>query len=186
MNADVTARAVSTVMHVRCPDRVPEETYRQVLELLAGLSSVLQALPPSAVLVGLRGALKYHRVDARLLGEILRIRTISRLGVDVRVGIGRPSPSRRPRLLRSPGPAACWPSTRTVSPSGWGPRRCRPCMGSAPARRRCCRNTASTASVCSPLSPPATVQRLLGGRAGRTVAAYRSTGLSGRTRVLVG
>ncbi len=48
-----TGRA--TVMHVRCPDRLPEETYRHVLELLAGLSPVVQALPPSAALVELKG-----------------------------------------------------------------------------------------------------------------------------------
>ncbi|MFH9970231.1 hypothetical protein ACH4PR_55275, partial [Streptomyces mirabilis] len=55
---------------------------------LAELSPVVQALPPSAALVELKGALRYHGVDARRLGEVLRVRTISRLGVDVRVGIG--------------------------------------------------------------------------------------------------
>lgn len=37
----------------------------------------------------LRGALRYHGVDARRLGEVLRVRTVSRLVVDVCVGIGR-------------------------------------------------------------------------------------------------
>jgi len=37
----------SCVLHVRCPDRVPEDTYREVLELLGELSPVVQALPPS-------------------------------------------------------------------------------------------------------------------------------------------
>src|SRR5919112_1325869 len=88
MTAGVPARQVSTVMHVRCPDWLPEETYRQVLEQLAELSPVVQALPPSAALVELKGALRYHGAGARRLGEILRVRTLSRLGVDVRVGIG--------------------------------------------------------------------------------------------------
>lgn len=35
-------------MHVRCPDRLPEET-RQVLEAMAELSPIVQALPPTAV-----------------------------------------------------------------------------------------------------------------------------------------
>ncbi|MFF3350501.1 hypothetical protein [Streptomyces sp. NPDC002779] len=52
MTADVPARQRSAVMHVRCQDRLPEETYRQVLELLAELSPVVQALPPAAALVG--------------------------------------------------------------------------------------------------------------------------------------
>ncbi|MET9387674.1 hypothetical protein ABZY09_43385 [Streptomyces sp. NPDC002928] len=88
MTADVRARQVSTVMHVRCPDRLPEELYRQVLELLADISPVVKALPPSAGLVQLRGALRYHGTGSRRLGEMLRVRSVSRLGVDVRVGIG--------------------------------------------------------------------------------------------------
>ncbi|MEU4617418.1 hypothetical protein [Streptomyces umbrinus] len=55
---------VSSVLHVRCPDRLPEETYRQVLELLADLSPVVQALPPTAALVELKGGLRYHGADA--------------------------------------------------------------------------------------------------------------------------
>ncbi len=75
-------------MHVRCPDRLPEEGYRQVLELPADLSPVVQALPPTAALVELKGALPYYGGDAHRLGEMLRIRAISRRGIDVRVGIG--------------------------------------------------------------------------------------------------
>ena len=59
-----------------------------MLEQLAELSPVVQALPPSAALVELKGALRYHGVDARRVGEVPRVRTISRLGVDMRVGIG--------------------------------------------------------------------------------------------------
>src|SRR5437764_493583 len=82
------APGVSTVMHVRCPDHLPEEAYRQVLQQLAELSPVVQALPPAAALVELKGALRYHHADARRLAEVLRVRTLSRLGTDVRVGIG--------------------------------------------------------------------------------------------------
>ncbi|MGY1584631.1 hypothetical protein [Streptomyces sp. MN13] len=78
----------AVVAHVRCADRLPEETYRQVLEELADLSPVVQALPPTAALVDLTGAIRYHGTTAHRLGEVLRVRTISRLGVDVRVGIG--------------------------------------------------------------------------------------------------
>ncbi len=79
---------VSSVMHVRCQDRLPEEVFRQGLEQCAELSSTVQALPPSAALVELKGALCYHQADARRLGEVLRVRTLSRLGIDVRIGIG--------------------------------------------------------------------------------------------------
>ncbi|EFF88713.1 conserved hypothetical protein [Streptomyces sp. e14] len=46
------------MMHVRCPDRLPEEAYRQVLGQLDGLSPVVQALPPTAARVELKGALR--------------------------------------------------------------------------------------------------------------------------------
>ena len=82
-------------MHVRSPDGLSEDVFRQVLELLAEFSPVVQALPPSAALVELKGALRYHGTGARRLGEVLRIRTLSRLGVDVRVGIGLHSCTRR-------------------------------------------------------------------------------------------
>ncbi|GAA2415642.1 hypothetical protein [Streptomyces coeruleofuscus] len=73
-------------MHVRCPDRLPEEVYRLVLDQLAELSPLVQALPPSTALVEPKGALRYHGSDARHLGEALLVRTLSRLGVDVRIG----------------------------------------------------------------------------------------------------
>ncbi|WP_370743229.1 hypothetical protein [Streptomyces sp. LUP47B] len=96
MSTRATAGRNGVVMHVRCPDRLPEGTFRQVLEELSGLSPMVQALPPTAALVDLRGALRFHGVDALRLGEVLRIRTISRLGTDVRVGIS-PSRSRQVR-----------------------------------------------------------------------------------------
>lgn len=81
---------VPTVMHVRCPDRLPERLYRLVLEQLAELSPVVQALPPTAALVELKGALRYHGVGADMdhLGQMLRVRTLTRYGTDLRIGIG--------------------------------------------------------------------------------------------------
>lgn len=179
MTADVPAHEVSTVMHVRCPDRLPEEIYRQVLEQLAQLSPVVQALPPTAALVQLKGALRYHGTDARHLGEILRVRTLSRLGVDVRVGIG-PSitvaatasaqvPAPGGVLAVAPQQAVDWLAGLPVEAlHGIGPRQADVlrdygihCVGLLAA------------------VPPATVQRLLGGRAGRT-AADRARGIDPR------
>lgn len=74
MGADETAREVSTVMHVRCPDQVPEAVYREVLEQLAELSPVVQAL---------------------------RVRAGARLGIDLRIGIG---PTMKRAGSRNPGP----------------------------------------------------------------------------------
>ncbi|MFJ1877311.1 MULTISPECIES: DNA polymerase Y family protein [Streptomyces] len=179
MTTDQASRRVSTVMHVRCPDRLPEETYRQVLELLAELSPVVQALPPSAALVELKGALRYHGTDGRHLGEILRVRALSRLGVDVRVGIG-PSitvaatasaqvPQPGGVLAVEPGEAGAWLAPLPVDAlQGIGPRQAETLHDYG------IHSVGLLAAV-----PPATVQRLLGGRAGRT-AADRARGIDPR------
>ncbi|MGI5413896.1 DNA polymerase Y family protein [Streptomyces chartreusis] len=170
MTTNGTARRVSTVMHVRGPDRLGQETYRQVLELLAELSPVVQALPPTAALVELKGALRYHGTDTRRLGEVLRVRTLSRLGVDVRVGIG-PSitvaatasaqvPQPGGVLAVDPGEASTWLAPLPVEAlHGIGPRQAAVLVDYG------IHSVGLLAAV-----PPATVQRLLGGRAGRTAA----------------
>ncbi|MFG3275991.1 DNA polymerase Y family protein [Streptomyces luteogriseus] len=179
MGAQEAARAKPTVMHVRCPDRLGEETYRQVLELLAGLSPVVQALPPSAALVELKGALRYHGTDARHLAEVLRVRTISRLGVDVRVGIGSSitvaatasAQVEAPGgvLAVDPDQAVAWLATLPVEAlHGIGPRQ------AEALRDYGVHNVGLLAAI-----PPATVQRLLGGRAGR-LAADRARGIDPR------
>ncbi|MFD3617405.1 hypothetical protein ACFWWT_19605 [Streptomyces sp. NPDC058676] len=168
----------STVMHVRCPDRLPEELYRQVLEQLAELSPVVQALPPTEALVELKGAVRYHGADARRLGEVLRVRTLSRLGLDVRVGIG-PSITVAATasgqidgpggvLAVAPGQVADWLGPLPVDAlHGIGPRQ-------AALRDYGIHCVGLLAAV-----PSETVQRLLGGRAGRT-AADRARGVDPR------
>ncbi|MEU8591621.1 hypothetical protein AB0C59_32210 [Streptomyces sp. NPDC048664] len=80
--------AGATVMHVRIPGRVPEPHYRSVVELLTALSPVVQAVPPGAAVVELRGALRYFEVPAVQLAEQARLRSVALLGVDLRVGLG--------------------------------------------------------------------------------------------------
>ncbi|MFH8701878.1 DinB/UmuC family translesion DNA polymerase [Streptomyces chartreusis] len=179
MTENVPARQRGTVMHVRCPDRLGEETYRQVLELLAELSPVVQALPPTAALVELKGALRYHGTDARHLGEILRVRTLSRLRVDVRIGIGTsitvaatasaqvPQPGGV--LAVAPDQVTAWLGRLPVEAlHGIGPRQ------AALLTDYGIHSVGLLAAV-----PPATVQRMLGGRAGRT-AADRARGIDPR------
>ena len=170
---------VSSVMHVRCPDRLPEDVFRQVLELLAEFSPVVQALPPSAALVELKGALRYHGTGARRLGEVLRVRTLSRLGVDVRVGIG-------PTIT-----VAATASGQIDAPGGvlaidpdqvadWlGPLPVEALHGIGPKQAAALREYGVHCVGLLAAVPPATVQRLLGGRAGR-MAADRARGIDPR------
>ncbi|WP_217238278.1 hypothetical protein [Streptomyces sp. AC555_RSS877] len=167
-------------MYVRCcPDRVPEEVYRQVLELLAELSPVVQALPPTAALVELKGALRYHGADARRLGEVLRVRTLSRLGVDVRIGIG---PSITVAATAS-GQISATGGVLAVAPkqvADWlGPLPVEALHGIGPRQAAVLRDYGIHCVGLLAALPAATVQRLLGGRAGR-LAADRARGIDPR------
>jgi DNA polymerase-4 len=179
MGAQEAARVKLTVMHVRCPDRLGEEAYRQVLEQLADLSPVVQALPPSAALVETeRGAaLPRHRRPPPRRGAAGADHLPPR--VDVRVGIG-PSITVAATasaqveafggvLAIDPNHAAAWLATLPVEAlHGIGPRQ---------AAVLCDYGVHSVGLLAA--IPPATVQRLLGGRAGRT-AVDRARGIDPR------
>ncbi|GAB1333495.1 hypothetical protein ACE1SV_00850 [Streptomyces sp. E-15] len=179
MHKDASRAGQSVVMHVRCPDRLPEDVYREVLELLAGLSPVVQALPPGCALVELKGALHYHGTDAAHLGEMLRVRTVSRLGVDVRVGIG-------PTITVAATASAQVEGTGgvlAVAPrrvADWlGPLPVRALHGIGPRQAAALRDYGIHSVGRLAAVSPATVQRLLGKRAGR-LAADRARGIDPR------
>ncbi|WP_226487618.1 DNA polymerase Y family protein [Streptomyces parvulus] len=166
-------------MHVRCPDRIREDVYRQVLELLADLSPVVQALPPTAALVELKGALRYHGSEVHRLGEILRVRTLTRLGVDVRVGIG-PSitiAATASAQVEPPGGVLTVPPGQVT---GWlGPLPVKALHGIGPQQAAALHDYGiHTVGLLAAVSPE-TVQRLLGGKAGR-LAADRARGIDPR------
>ncbi|MEU8851916.1 hypothetical protein AB0C70_38115 [Streptomyces sp. NPDC048564] len=170
---------VSTVMHVRGPDRLPEEIYRKVLEQLAELSPIVQALPPSAALVELRGALPYYGVDARRLGEVLRVRTLSRLGVDVRVGIGPSITVAATASAQVPPPGGVLAVASGEVGTWLNPLPVDALHGIGPRQAAVLRDYGIHCVGLLAAVPPATVQRLLGGRAGRT-AADRARGIDPR------
>ncbi|MCX4231726.1 DNA polymerase Y family protein [Streptomyces ortus] len=170
---------VSSVMHVRCPDRLPDDVFRQVLEQCAELSPTVQALPPSAALVELKGALCYHGADARRLGEVLRVRTLSQLGTDVRVGIGPTITVAATASGQIDGPGG----VLAVDPDqvlDWlGPLPVEALHGVGPKQAAALREYGVHCVGLLAAVPPATVQRLLGGKAGR-VAVDRARGIDPR------
>ncbi|MFI1294134.1 hypothetical protein ACH4VM_38025 [Streptomyces sp. NPDC020792] len=166
-------------MHVRCPDLLPERDYRQVLELLADLSPVVQALPPTCALVELKGALRYHGTDARHLGEILRVRSISRLGIDLRVGIGSTLTVAATASAQTPGPGGVI-AVLPGETAGWlGPLPVEALHGIGPRQAAALRDYGiPTVGLLAAVSP-ATAQRLLGKKTGR-LAADRARGIDPR------
>ncbi|MFJ1973898.1 hypothetical protein ACIO93_35210 [Streptomyces sp. NPDC087903] len=173
------AQQVTSVMHVRCPDRLPEDVYRQVLEQMAELSAVVQALPPRAALAELKGALRYYGVDASRLGEVLRVRTISRLGVDVRVGVGpciTVAATASAQITGQGGVLAIAPGQVA---DFLGPLPVEALHGIGPRQARALHDYGVHCIGVLASIPPATVQRLLGGRPGRQ-AADRARGIDPR------
>ncbi|MFJ4329084.1 hypothetical protein ACIP3A_39075 [Streptomyces tricolor] len=166
-------------MHVRCPDRLPEDVYREVLELLADLSPVVQALPPTCALVELKGALRYHGTDASHLGEMLRVRSISRLGVDVRVGIGPTITVAATASAQIDGPGGVLAVAPEQAADWLGPLPVQALHGVGPRQAAVLRDYGiHTIGLLAAVSP-ATVQRLLGKKAGR-LAADRARGIDPR------
>ncbi|MEU3862927.1 hypothetical protein AB0F03_37560 [Streptomyces sp. NPDC028722] len=84
-------------------------------------------MPPTAALVELKGALRHHGTDAAHLGDILRIRSISRLGVDLRIGVGPTVtvPATASARIAVPGGHGPGDRLRPDRRPGRGPR-CRP------------------------------------------------------------
>jgi DNA polymerase IV len=179
MNNEPTQVAHPTVMHVRCPDRLPEEIYRQVLELLADFSPVVQALPPTCALVELKGALRYHGTDAGHLGEVLRVRSISRLGVDVRVGIGPTITVAATASGQITGPGGVLALAPDQVADWLGPLPVEALYGIGPRQAAVLRDYGIHCIRLLAGVSPATVQRLLGKNAGR-LAADRARGIDPR------
>ncbi|NUS74757.1 MAG: hypothetical protein HOV70_00960 [Streptomyces sp.] len=175
----MTPDEVSTIMHVRCPDGLPEAAYRQVLELLAELSPVVQAVPPTVALVELKGALRYHGTDARRLGEILRIRALSRLGIDVRVGIGPTITVAATASAQIPPPGGVLAVAPAEVADWLGPLPVEALHGIGSRQAAVLRDYGIHCVGLLAAVPPATVHRLLGGRAGR-IAADRARGIDPR------
>ncbi|MFF8595194.1 hypothetical protein ACF061_27850 [Streptomyces sp. NPDC015220] len=166
-------------MHVRCPDHLSEDAYPQSLEQLAELSPVGQAVPPSAALVELKGALRYHGTDTRRLGDVLRIRTLSRLGVDVRVGIGPTITVAATASARIPLPGGVLAVAPDQADAWLAPLPVEALHGIGPRQADILHDYGIHTVGLLAAVPAATVQRLLGGRAGR-LAADRARGTDPR------
>ncbi|MEU6349694.1 hypothetical protein ABZ896_10250 [Streptomyces sp. NPDC047072] len=179
MSGEQRERRPGVVMHVRCPERLPEEAYRQVLEQMEELSPVVQALPPTAALADLRGALRYHGASASQLGDVLRLRTVSRYGVDVRVGIASTITVAATASAQVPYPGGVLAVEAADAAEWLAPLLVEELYGVGPRQAAVLRRYGVDRVGVLAALPATTVQRLLG-KAGRTVFD-RARGIDPRT-----
>ncbi|MEU7136147.1 hypothetical protein [Streptomyces sp. NPDC046261] len=156
--------------HPACGTALDEETYDGLLALLAEVTPVVQALPPDAALMDVRGALRYFRHEPAWLAELLRVRALARYGVDCTVGIaGNPmlarmaaqdGPPGAVRTLRGEPEAVAAFLARKPAAALYG-------VGPATARTLCSYGLDSIGRIAD--APLGALQRILGAAAGRRV-----------------
>ncbi|MFD5586166.1 hypothetical protein ACFW6K_16200 [Streptomyces sp. NPDC058733] len=143
-----------------------EAALPELLGLLEEFTPVVEALPPDGALADLRGAERYFGRTAVELASVIRVRALARYGVDCVIGAG-PGPMLARMALRDARPGV----TCAVSPDAAAeflagkPVGALPGVGSATARTVCAYGLDTLGRVAG--APPATLQRLLGARAGR-------------------
>ncbi|WP_106976629.1 DNA polymerase Y family protein [Streptomyces sp. NRRL B-24484] len=166
-------------MHVRTCGFPTTGEYRSLLEVLRGISPVVQALPPGAALADVRGALGYFGRSAGELAELVRLRAVALLGLDVRIGVASTrvvsamasawAPLSGGVVVVEPGQVERFMAPLPVGLlDGIGPKQ-------AAALERF--GLATVGQLVT--TPEATVERILGHRAGR-MASERARGVDVR------
>ncbi|MFJ2752729.1 hypothetical protein [Streptomyces sp. NPDC087297] len=163
---DAARRA--TVLHLRVPPGTPDPLYRAVLEVLEPITPTVQVIPPGAALADVAGVLRLHRRTPFELAWVIRLRAAAMTGVDVHIGAAgnwalaatasaRPSPNGIRLVEDSPAAVAAFLHPLPIDALyGIGRRQ------AETLRRFGIHHIGTLAAV-----PPATVQRVLGGRDGR-------------------
>ncbi|WP_405809263.1 hypothetical protein OG729_31335 [Streptomyces sp. NBC_00210] len=137
-----------------------------LLGLAEDISPVVQALPPDAALVDVRGAERYFGRDTAQLGSLLRVRALAHCGVECAIGAG-PNPMLARMAAREAGPG----TTLVVTDGGAAgfladkPVAALDGVGATTARTLCAYGLDSIGKVAA--APLAVLQRIVGARAGR-------------------
>lgn len=137
-----------------------------LLAVLGGLTPVVQALPPDAALVDVRGAERYFGWNAAQLASVIRVRALAHCGVDCAIGAG-PNPMLARMAARGarPGTTLVLPPDEVREFLAGKPVAALDGVGSATARTLCSYGLDSVGRVAA--APLATLQRIVGARTGR-------------------
>lgn len=82
------AGAGSPILHLRCPVDVDPVIYRLLLGLVAGVTPVVQAVPPSVLVADVSGSIRFFDRDPAELGLMIRTRAMALYGLPVVIGVG--------------------------------------------------------------------------------------------------
>ncbi|TLQ38968.1 DNA polymerase Y family protein [Streptomyces marianii] len=170
MSEEPQASRVASVMHVRCPMGLPEPVFRQVMELLCDVSPVVQVIPPRAALVELRGALRFFGTGPRQIAEVVRLRSIALLGVDLRIGTGASWAVAATASGQVPEPGGVLSVATEETESFLAPLPIEALHGIGARQAAALRGYGLYTVGALAAVPAATVQRILGGRAGRAAS----------------
>ncbi|MEU1133899.1 hypothetical protein ABZ383_29265 [Streptomyces sp. NPDC005900] len=160
-----------------------EAALPQLLGMLGEFTPQVEALPPDAALLDLRGARRYFGRSAVELAPLIRVRALALYGVECAIGAG-PGPMLARMAARGAAPGV----TRAVPEGPDGVREFLagrpvgdlPGIGRATARTLCEYGLDSLGKVAA--APLSTLQRLVGARAGRELRE-KARGVD-RTRVV--
>jgi nucleotidyltransferase/DNA polymerase involved in DNA repair len=143
-----------------------EAVLSALLGLAEDISPVVQALPPDAALIDVRGAERYFGRDAAQLASLLRVRALAHCGVDCAIGAG-PNPMLARMAARGAAPGTTL-VVRDEEVAGFladKPVAALDGVGTATARTLSAYGLDSIGRVAA--APLAVLQRIIGARAGR-------------------
>lgn len=142
--------------------------YPDLLELLADLTPVVQALPPDAALADLRGALRFFDRSAAQLADVLRVRALAGLGVGCTAGVaGNPLLARMAMQQGPQGLVLTVPDDPVSAAAFLHGLPVAALHGVGPATARTLASYGLTTVDRLAGAPLATLQRLLGARTAR-------------------
>ncbi|EDX27116.1 conserved hypothetical protein [Streptomyces sp. Mg1] len=170
---------VGGFLHLRCAPALSGEGYRAVLELLREFSPLVQALPPRAALVQVRGAQRYFGVDPERIAEVIRLRAVARLGTDVRIGVAGTWAVAAMASARIPGPGGVLAVPGERVAEFLGPLPVEELYGLGSRQAEALRGYGLHTVGALTEVPPGVVERILGRRAGRVVVE-RARGIDPR------